>query len=89
MLSSQPPLSAPHPTAAQREVARRLLGRKPGIEQLAEQPHKCWAMAAMYVIARVHSTTEEKPGRSPDMGVKAGMAFKAVMNELGNMALAL
>jgi len=77
-----------------REVARRLIGRKDGVDALAEPPHKVWAACAMYVITRVHTSKEEVEGtsardRGKDMSARPGMAFKAVMGELGNEALLL
>ena len=69
-----------------REVARRLLGRRPGSEQLemrrdlsnADQ-RAAWAGACAYLDGRIQASPDEKPGRTPDLSVDAAAAMQAVM----------
>ena len=73
----------PHPN----QVARRLLGRQPGLQQLAEQldpstppvQAEAWAGTARYLRSRTQATPEERPGRKPDMSEAAAAAFRAVL----------
>ena len=76
-----------------REVVRRLLGRRPGSHELEErldssvpQQAQAWVQAAKYLDGRLQSTPEQKPGRTPDLGVAAAVAMRAVMAEVGGSA---
>ena len=77
-----------------REVARRLLGRQPGLEQLAEQLEpssppvqaEAWAGTARYMRNRTQATPDHNPGRKPDMSVAAAAAFIAVLEEVGGVS---
>jgi len=72
--------------AALREVARRLLGKVPGVTPVREElPTKpaVWAVVGKYLSARVQGSAEEKPGREPDMSATAAAAFRAVLLEVG------
>ena len=82
-------------TAHPDQVARRLLGRQPGLEQLAEQLEpsappaqaEAWAGTARYLRNRTQATPEERPGRKPDMSAAAAAAFRAVLEEVGGVAV--
>ena len=71
------------------ELARRLLGRRPGAlalapqhEHVSEYALRVWPEAAAYLALRIQSRPEESPGRSPDMSVAAATAMRAVLAEL-------
>ena len=75
---------------AMREVARRLLGQLPGAEQLEILPDPrnraqavAWSQTTKYLAGRIQARPEEKPGRTPDMSVKAAKAMRAVLKEVG------
>ena len=82
-------------TAHPEQVARRLLGQQPGLEQLAEQLEpstppaqaEAWAGTARYLRNRTQATPEERPGRKPDMSAAAAAAFRAVLEEVGGVAV--
>ena len=82
-------------TAHPDQVARRLLGRQPGLEQLAEQLEpsappaqaEAWAGTARYLRDRTQATPEERPGRKPDMSAAAAAAFRAVLEEVGGVTV--
>lgn len=72
-----------------REVARRLLGKRPGLASYAEKPEQgdaeqsaAWRGTAIYLAGRVQSKREQKPGRKPDMSEEACAAFLAVLEEV-------
>ena len=72
-----------------REVARRLLGRRQGVERLQErfdaasaEQAAAWAQAARYLDGRIQSDPNHKPGRTPDMSPAAAKAMKAVLHEV-------
>ena len=44
-----------------------------------------WNAAAMFLLCRLQGSEPEKPGRSPDMSVRAAFAMKAVLHEVGAM----
>ena len=79
-----------------RETARRLLGRRAGVDDLAvyldpSAPHQAvvWAQAATYLAGRIQSEAgdfPQHPGRSPDMSPAAAAAMQAVLAEIGNSA---
>ena len=84
----------PHVDEALREVARRLLGRVPGSEQLEVRldPYNraqvdAWIGTAQYLDSRIQATPEDKPGRPPDMPPESAAAMKAVLREVGGMAV--
>ena len=80
----------PHPN----QVARRLLGRQPGLQQLAEQldpstppvQAEAWAGTARYMRNRTQATPDHNPGRKPDMSEAAAAAFRAVLEEVGGVS---
>merc|ERR1712118_391895 len=74
-----------------REVARRLLGRRPGTASLQMQVpagsgKQAWKDTAAYLTARTQSTAAQCPGRNPDMSEKAAAAFLAVVKEVADSA---
>ena len=78
---------------ALREVARRLLGRRPGLDRFEvrvdpanEAQAAAWAGTAAYLGGRIQSTKKEKPGRKPDMSPAAAAAMRAVLREVGGEA---
>mgnify|MGYP004180243479 CR=1 FL=1 len=80
--------AAPFVDQTLREVARRLLGRRAGSEQLQEKVDAETAMqTARYLHNRIQSTAEEKPGRHPDMSTAATAALRAVLAEVGGIEL--
>jgi hypothetical protein len=79
-----------------REMCRRLHGRRPGPEAYAlfrmlEEPLALgnqeqlavWGAAAAYLTGRIQSVPDQKPGRTPDMGLAAATAFVQVAQEIG------
>jgi len=71
-----------------RELALRLLG---GSDELPAHVHldaskpaqaAAWVASAAYLDARIQSTQEQCPGRTPDMSPASAAAMKAVMAEL-------
>ena len=79
---------------ALREVARRLLGRRPGLHQLEVRVSlmnssqiEAWAQTAVYLDGRIQANHEEKPGRTPDMSPEAAAAMRAVLKEVGGMGV--
>ena len=88
------PQYADHADEALREVARRLLGRRPGIDRLTERLEptdttqaRVWLAACTYIDGRLHSTPEEKPGRTPDLNPLAAAAMRSVLTEVGLSAI--
>jgi len=80
--------AAPYVDQTLREVARRLLGRRPGAQQLQERVDAVTALeTARYLHNRIQSTAEEKPGRHPDMSTAATAAMRAVLAEVGGIEL--
>ena len=82
----------PYVDEALREVARRLLGRRPGTEVLEVRcdptntaQAAAWGATAAYLDGRIQSVDAEKPGRKPDMSPAAAAAMRAVLNEVGMM----
>mmetsp|Transcript_132356 Transcript_132356/g.247419 ORF Transcript_132356/g.247419 Transcript_132356/m.247419 type:complete len:613 (-) Transcript_132356:258-2096(-) len=78
-----------------REVARRLLGHRPGLASYVETPEKsnatqcaAWRGTAIYLSGRIQSKPEQKPGRKPDMSEAAAAAFLAVLEEVAASACA-
>jgi len=73
-----------------REVARRLLGRRPGASNIPAQAAgsgaQAWKDTAAYLAARTQSTEQQCPGRKPDMSEKAAAAFLAVVKEVADTA---
>jgi hypothetical protein len=87
--------SKPHVDQMLREVARRLLGRRPGLAAYAERPDlkdsakcKAWRTCAIYLAGRVQSKPEQKQGRKPDMSEAAAAAFLAVVQEVATLTCA-
>jgi len=86
-----------HVDRAQREIARRLLGRrKDSLEAALLDTHleekldvndpvqvAAWAGMATYLNTRIQATPEECGGRTPDFSLPAADAFKAVLKEVG------
>jgi len=64
-----------------REVYSRLLGTTTAKPQSAEEA-KVWAEAATYLSGRIQGTSEEMPGRNPDMSYAAAMAMRKVLGEM-------
>ena len=78
--------AAPHVDQMLREVARRLLGRRPGVEQLQQDVDATTAMqTARFLRGRIQCTHDEKPGRHPDMSEAAAAAMRAVLAEVGGI----
>lgn len=72
-----------------REVARRLLGGRKGLDECAEKSNgknpdqaKAWQLAVIYVSGRIQSNKYQKAGREPDMSDYASKAMLAVMQEV-------
>ena len=86
--------AAPYVDQMLREVARRLLGRRPALQELEEtlDPSvlpaqvEAWAVTARYLRARTQATPDHQPGRKPDMGEGAAAALRAVLEEVGGVA---
>ena len=77
-----------------REVARRLLGRRPGLDQLEEfldpsnrEQVEAWVRTCRYMDGRIQSDPGQKPGREPDMNKMAAAAMRAVLKEVGSIPL--
>ena len=73
-------------SVAYQELARRLLGRRPGSEKLErrvdptdEAQMQTWVNTAKYLAGRIQYTTEHKQGRHPDMSPAAAAVFLAVL----------
>jgi len=74
---------------ALREVARRLLGRPDPEEQLDPTvlgQARTWARTAAYLDRRLQATSNECPGRAPDMSVTAAAAMRAALHEVASTA---
>jgi len=76
---------------ALREVARRLIGRRPGEDGFEKAPSSAaamtaWIDTAKYLEKRIQATAAEMPGRPPDMSEQAAAAMRAVLWEVGNVA---
>jgi len=90
-LARLPSIAEPFVDQALREVARRLIGRRPGEDCLEKlQPTTAalaaWADTAKYLDSRIQATVQEKPGRPPDMSEQAAAAMRAVLWEVGTGA---
>ena len=98
---SQPELTraamndAHHVDQAMREISRRLLGKREGADALEERldanapgQAKAWALTAQYLSKRLQESANACPGREPDMSPAASAAFRAVLLEVGGMAVA-
>jgi len=87
-LKRMPPESKPYVDQMMREVARRLLGERSGVEQLKEKldtkQKKIYRGCATYLAVRIQSKPEQKPGRKPDMSEAAAAAFVAVLEEVAS-----
>ena len=94
---SQLELSRVHPSDARyvdevlRETARRLLGRV-DVSEVQLDPSSSaqttgWGRTVLFLLSRLQSLPNEVPGRAPDMSCKAALAMRAVLNELGCLAL--
>ena len=77
-----------------REITRRLLGRRPGLDQMEEiidpsnaDQVEAWVGTCRYLRGRIQSEPGEKPGREPDMNRMAAAAMRAVLVEVGELAL--
>merc|ERR1719191_1211344 len=75
------------------EVARRLLGRRPGMQDIQQKPditntnlRMAWRGTADYLKARMQSSAAQKPGRSADMSPLAASAFLSVVEEVAGEA---
>ena len=93
-LARVPISSATFVDEALREVTRRLLGRREGLEGHAVQVDQgnalqaeAWAGTARYLDGRIQTHDDEKPGRTPDLSVEAGKAMRAVLEEVGGVKL--
>ena len=93
-LNRVPPELVSYADECLRECARRLLGARPGIEQLEVRldptngrQMTAWIAATAYLDGRLHSRQDEKPGRTPDMSEAAAEAMRAVLKELSGSAL--
>jgi len=80
---------------ALREVARRMLGDRPGIEKLemkvdpsSPAQAKAWTKACLYLDKRIHSMPEEKPGRTPDLGPAAAAFMRENLKAVARLASA-
>ena len=80
---------APYADEVLRETARRLLGRRAGLELLEVHPDPsneaqtaAWGATAYYLCGRLQATDDERPGRTPDMPPAAAAAMKAVLREV-------
>jgi len=72
-----------------REVARRLLGRRPGATSIPAQTtgnKQVWQQTAAYLAARTQSTDQQCPGRKADFSQDAAAAFLAVVKEVAETA---
>ena len=80
--------AAPYVDQMLREVARRLLGQRPGSQQLEEEVDPSTAEeTARYLHGRIQCTDDEKPGRQPDMTAAAAAALRAVLAEVGGIEM--
>jgi len=87
-LSRLPSTAEPFVDQALREVARRLIGHRPGEDgweklQLSSSAQIAWSETAKYLDARIQATPQEMPGRPPDMSEEAAAAMRAVLWEVG------
>jgi len=64
-----------------KEVANRLLGGQPSLPSSATEREAWFAMASV-MDARLQTSTEQKPGRAPDMSPAAGASLRGVLAEL-------
>jgi hypothetical protein len=76
-LKRLPAESAPHMELALREVSRRLLEQR-----CTRADASAWVRAAEYLAARIQSTPEEKPGRTPDMSPEQAAAMRAALEQM-------
>ena len=82
---------APLVDQALREVARRLLGQRPGSDQLEEtldgtnsEQVSAWRGMAAFLEGRIQAMTAQHPGRQPDMSEGAAAAMRAVLREIAD-----
>ena len=75
-----------------RETARRLLGRRAGLELLEVQPDPsneaqtaAWSATVEYLLGRIQSTEDQKPGRTPDLEYHVSGAMKATLEEVADV----
>uniref|UniRef100_A0A7S2GAZ8 DUF4142 domain-containing protein n=1 Tax=Haptolina brevifila TaxID=156173 RepID=A0A7S2GAZ8_9EUKA len=92
-LTRLPSTAQPFVDQALREVARRLIGSRPGEDgseklQLSAAAQVAWAETAKYLDTRIQATAQEMPGRPPDMSEAAAAAMRAVLWEVGKGATA-
>ena len=91
-----PPEHAEFADAALREVARRLLGKGGKhlpVEELVEgariEQVETWSRLATYLSARIQSSDEERPGRTPDMTPDSADVLRAALQEMWFEAYAI
>ena len=83
----------PHVDQCLREVARRLLGGRPGAAPLPEErldplmpaQAAAWVATANYLNGRIQGEPSQKPGRTPDLSTSGAAAMKAVLHEVGRI----
>jgi len=75
-----------------RETARRLLGRRAGLELLEVHPDPsneaqtaAWSATVEYLLGRIQSTEDQKPGRTPDLEYHVSGAMKATLEEVADV----
>ena len=83
---------APYADEVLRETARRLLGRRAGLELLEVQPDPsneaqtaAWSATVEYLLGRIQSTEDQKPGRTPDLEYHVSGAMKATLEEVADV----
>jgi len=97
---SQPELTraamndAHHVDQALREISRRLLGKRDDTKELEERldpsapgQAEAWALTTQYLSKRMQVSATDCPGREPDMSPAAAAAFRAVLAEVGSLAI--
>jgi len=79
-----------HVDCCLRELTRRLIGSKAGVQDLNEPldpstpvQAMVWQGVSRYMQDRIQSKPEEMPGRTPDMSEEAASAMRAILSELG------
>ena len=77
-----------------REIALRLLGRRPGGANFEARLNAsnnaqlaAWMGVSAYMEKRIQSYPDEKPGRTPDMSPLAAEAMRAVLKDVGAAAI--
>jgi len=90
-----PMVAAGYASQCLREVCRRLLGNKPGAEEIREglsgDPDQvvAWIATCSYLMCRIQDHRDHMPGRNPDMAYGAAFAARAVLQEVIHHALGL